>query len=102
MLQIDKPLNAALKELADSYDYEIGTWKRSSNELQKIARIVSGRKWTKEFKHILVHSIQRRINKRYPTTAIRQNSGHCTQHIAENAIACIQRYLRKSINHIPK
>lgn len=100
MIQNDRPLRAALKELADSYDYTNGTWKHSSYELQKVALSVKNRVWSKEFNQALTRSIQRRINRRYPTTAIRQNSGHCTQHFAENAVACIQRYLRKGINHI--
>ena len=99
MLQTDKhinhALNIALRKLAQSYDYIEGNWRHSSKQLDDVARILHDGEWSAQIKAEVSLSIQRRINRRYPTTTIFQNSGHCTQHIAQNAIRRIDDRLRK-------
>lgn len=99
MLQTDKlinnALNKALRKLAQSYDYIEGNWRHSSKQLDDVARILLDGEWSSQVKTEMRLSIQRRINRRYPTIAIFQDSGHCTQHIAENAIRRIDDRLRK-------
>jgi len=98
MLQNDKgvnhSLNIALRNLAQSYNYEAGNWRSSSYQLDNVARIIKAGEWSSQIKAEVTHSIQRRINRRYPTTSVLQNSGHCTQHIAENAVKRIEYRLR--------
>lgn len=97
MIQDGGILERALHKLAQSYNTNDGTWRKSSKELDEIASVIDVDKWSKEFEEEIVQSIQRMINSRYPTTAIRENSGHCTQHIAENAVSRIKyRLLHKT------
>lgn len=106
MLQNDKgvnhSLNIALRNLAQSYNYEAGNWRSSSYQLDNVARIIKAGEWSSQIKAEVTHSIQRRINRRYPTTSVLQNSGHCTQHIAENAVKRIEYRLQHGISSAPR
>lgn len=98
MLQNDKSinhsLNIALRRLAQSYNCNEGNWRSSSYQLDNVARVIKAGEWSSQIKAEVTRSIQRRINRRYPTTAVFQNSGHCTQHIAENAVKRIEYRMR--------
>ena len=98
MILIDNALRRALTKLADSFNPAQGNWRHSSRELKAVAVALNGRIWNRELKSALARSIQRRINRRHFPMAFGVNSRLCTQHIAENAVANIRRYMLKGIN----
>ena len=54
MLQNDKgvnhSLNIALRNLAQSYNYEAGNWRSSSYQLDNVARIIKAGEWSSQIK----------------------------------------------------
>lgn len=97
---IGSALDIALRNLAKSYNHKAGNWRTCTKQLDNVARVLKEIKWTKSIEIEIRKSIQRRINRSYPTTAIRESSGHCTEQIASNAVKRIRYRLLHGVSSV--